>query len=163
MTEYPAGKHTVGGTTFQLYVDDHGHWRADAEGYTEAHGGDRKSLENQLKVKVSQAKVRVDVPFVKVTNMNAIRGRATGIDARTGGVTIRWDDGSKSTTSRYEHAPPGTYLQGLSDGDLEELVRLLRAHRQAQADLREFTMPHSINLPDTVHAAVDAAREAQAS
>jgi len=161
MAYYPAGQHTVGGIKFEVYVDDRGWFRADAEGFTETHAETRQKLEANLKVKVSQAKVRVEIPFVKMTNMGGVRGKATGIDARTGGVTIKWDDGSKGTTSKFERAMPGTYLGDLSDGDLAELRRLIRARDQAAADLREFAAPYSIDLPDTVRKAVDEARAAK--
>src|SRR6185312_7389557 len=85
MTYYPAGYHTVGGIKFEVYVDDRGWFRADDEGFTETHAETRQKLEANLKVKVSQAKVRVEIPFVKMTNMGGVRGKATGIDARTGG------------------------------------------------------------------------------
>lgn len=162
MQDHPAGIKVIGGHEFQLYVDDEGNWSATAKGFATTRSHARDRLLQNLKVKVSQAKVRVEIPFTEITGSEMHTGIATGIDTRSGGVTVKWPSGDRNVLSRASTGGlPGRYLGELSGEQRSELLAILGALQGARLRLSAFQAEHAIDLHDTVTRAVIEKIEAQ--
>lgn len=162
MQDHPAGTKTIGGVEFQLYVNDEGGWSATAKGFDTTRSHDRTRLLQNLKVKVSQAKVRVDIPFTEITATTFRTGTATGIDTRSGGVTVKWPSGDRNVLSRVQTGGrPGRFLKELDEGELAELTEILKELADARFRLSAFQTEHGIDLQETVTQAVIKKAEAQ--
>lgn len=68
---------------------------------------------------------------VRFAAENGRLGTATGFHARTDDVLVRWDDGERDNGN-------SVYAPLRPDVDREELARLMRASREAEAALEKF-------------------------
>src|SRR5271154_6342038 len=83
----------TGAVTWTVQVSRSGRFYADAPGFTQVSGDSLAGVEAQAKVKASQARVKVSVPYVRFgrtpDGYRAVHGEATGIHAGNGKVLAR--------------------------------------------------------------------------
>jgi hypothetical protein len=95
----------TGAVTWTVQVDRHGWFYADAPGFTQISAETLAKVEAQCKVKASQARVKVSVPYVRfgrsLNGWRAVHGEATGIHAGNGRVLTREDGKPGEPLSGY--------------------------------------------------------------
>ncbi len=96
----------TGAVTWTVQVDRHGWFYADAPGFTQISGDSLAKVEAQCKVKASQARIKVSVPYVRFAMLTggdyrAVHGEATGIHAGNGRVLTREDGKPGEPLSGY--------------------------------------------------------------
>jgi hypothetical protein len=98
----------TGAVTWTIRVDRHGWFYAEAPGFTQISGDSLAKVEAQCKVKASQARVKVSVPYVRFGRSQggyrAVHGEATGIHAGNGKVLTREDGKPSEPLSGYGYS-----------------------------------------------------------
>jgi hypothetical protein len=155
----------TGAVTWTIQVDRHGWFYADAPGFTQISGDSLAKVEAQCKVKASQSRIKVSVPYVRFGRLTgdrgyrAVHGEATGIHAGNGKVLTR------------EDGRPGEPLSGYSsDGiyppmDAADEARVVEIRNQEVALAAERSVilakykwgGHYDGIKDAVQKAVDEA------
>lgn len=151
---YPAGKMTVRGRTFEIYTNDDGKWLAYYDG-SAIKVDSRELLNKALMRATKQAATKVSVPFIQVGfdwNRRIItkRGTATGIHSANRNVLVAWEDGSKEQLDRY-----GSTDILAADTDPAQWRQLVEAKQAAEQALAEFVKQHRLDLRETVQAELD--------
>jgi hypothetical protein len=164
MTEASLGPFQAGQFTFDLTVDGNGIFTARNDQLGDFSSSELAKLKETAKVRASQARTRVSVPFTRLRGngfagpWEGRRGVATGIHNGNGSVLVRWTDG----TSEQLAAHGRQHICGkLSAAEEREWVDLQTAADDADRALRAFTSQHFIVLKDEVRKAIEAAQESR--
>lgn len=146
--EVPAGASLRTGTAdWTVFFNTRTHqFRASAPGMTDVHSKNWDGLEAQCKVKASQAKVKVAIPYAWISwkgvagSSHAVlkQGMATGIHASTGAVLAREDGKATQVTSSTSYFKPPTEEDGKRLLELAEQVRALEIERRTILRRYEF-------------------------
>jgi len=164
----------TGSRTWQVTVNSLGEFRANTDGLADVTASSYKALVDQAKVKASQARVSVDVPYVRFTHRggssssfrsggdekpHTVHGTATGIHGSNGNVLAR--ENGKPQQLSYSL---GEYYRPFEAGDearyLEIMATMSALHAERQALTQKYAFKNG--LKRHVQAAVDAAVAASA-
>jgi len=161
----------TGSRTWQVTVNSLGEFRAHTDGLNDVTASSYKALADQAKVKASQARVSVEVPYVRFTHRNgsfrsggdrqpvAVHGTATGIHGSNGNVLAR--ENGKPQQLSYGL---GEYYRPFEPDDearyLEIMATMHALHAEQEALRQKYEFERGLSR--TVQNAVDAAVAASA-
>jgi hypothetical protein len=165
---YPAGKLTVKGTTFEIFTNDDGAWLAYISG-NKVTGTSREDLGKQIGRTIAKAKITVAVRFMVAAgdgygehtgrgDPRVRRGTAYGVHSSSRNVLVEWDDGEKGQLTSYGRG-------ALHDTDelAETYARLRKEYLDASKAIYAFQEAHKMELNKEVREAMDAALDAAGS
>jgi len=163
----------TGSRTWQVTVNSLGEFRAHTDGLNDVTASSYKALADQAKVKASQARVSVEVPYVRFTHRggsgfrsasgdrqpHTVHGTATGIHGSNGNVLAR--ENGKPQQLSYGL---GEYFRPFEPDDearyLEIMATMHALHAEQEALRQKYAFERGLNM--TVQNAVDAAVAASA-
>jgi hypothetical protein len=159
---------TTGAVTWTIQVDRHGWFYADAPGFTQISAETLAKVEAQAKVKASQNRVKVSVPYVRfgrsLNGYRAVHGEATGIHAGNGKVLTR--EGGKPGEPLSGYGNDGVYppMDAADEARVVEIRNLeLALAAEQKGILARYKWEHGYGIKETVQIAVeDEARRAGA-
>lgn len=165
MAKWDAGQIEANGVVIPIAVDDRGDWTAEYDGRTLAYPT-REKLENSLKRLTKRAAVVVAVPvvFIEETHSSArgVRATVTGIHGANGNVLVslhhggRRGDVKEQVSMRYR-SQSGLWFGGdVTDAQIAEYNRLVKAEADARAARSQMRERLSIDLMKTAETAVSA-------
>lgn len=165
MAKWSAGQIEANGVVVPIEVNDHGDWTAEYDGRTLAYPT-REKLENSLKRLTKRAAVVVAVSVVSIeethSSARGIRSTVTGIHGANGNVLItlhkggRHGDVKEQVSVRYR-SPSGLWFGGdVTDEQIAEYSRLVKAEAEAREARRQMRERLSIDLLKTTERAVEA-------
>ena len=151
----------TGAVTWTVQVDRHGWFYADAPGMTQVSSGSLAKIEAQCKVRASQARVKVAVPYVRFGRLvgggyRAVRGEATGIHAGNGKVLTR--EGGKPGEPLSVYSSDGVYPP-MDAADEARVVEIMSHAAVLDAERRAILARYKFEygLADVVRKAVEQA------
>ena len=164
MESYNAGVIEANGVTVPIQVDDQGRWLAKY-GRTLTYPA-REKLEGALKRLTKRAAVVVSVPVVQIDKhydgASWTRATATGIHGANGNVLVilhkggRVGDVREQVSARYS-SQAGLWFGGdVTDEQIAEFSRLIKAHREAKQAMENMEARLRIDLLKAVETAVQA-------
>lgn len=166
--EVPVGDLRTGAADWTVFYNTRSHrLRASAPGMTDVHAASWDQLEAQAKVKASQSKVKVAIPYASVawkklgdTSQPVLQqGMATGIHASTGAVLARENGKAVQVVGNAGYfMPPG-------EQDGRRLLELVAEIRARETERREILRRYEFRngLTWVVRDAVDKARQSRDS
>jgi hypothetical protein len=130
---------TAGGVTFEVTVDRLGVFYADAPGFARLRGDSYRELADTCKVRASQRRVKVEVPFTTVRGTRVYHRVATGIHGGNGSVLYREDDGKgAAVTGQLGMRADEFSLKPLSPADERRYVAVTAGIARLRAEQREI-------------------------
>jgi hypothetical protein len=146
---------TIRGQLVEIWVNSIGQFQATLDGgATMLSATTREGLITQLKARLREASVQVEVPFTRLSQHGEVRhGIATGIHGGNQNVLVTWDDTGKK--EQWDGRDYGySYLVRLRPQQALHLQQLQEAQRQARADYDKTLAEHRTDLRERVIEAV---------
>lgn len=157
---YSVGSITENGIKVEIFVDDHGTWKAAHEG-RELRGDTREKLRETIKKSTKRTTRKVDVPFTFVSKQGTggikfWRGTATGVHSGNGNVLYtRIMRGTEIREQFTGRTTSDVTLGAVTDDVLKLYHQLVKEKAAADDALRTFEKAHTISIKDAVTKALD--------
>lgn len=153
---HEAGKLTVKGKSYDIFVTDAGTW-VSYPGGEKVEAASRDALGKAIDKHVRKAVAKIAVPFVKFYNGMARRGVATGLHSRSSNLLVRWDDNGQAEQIPSWSNYGNFYTGPLTDEQLKWYADKNAERAALNREIERFTKEHEIKLPKLVREALDAA------
>lgn len=161
MSEHELKPIKTGAVEWRVIVDDNGRFYADSPGFTQVTSENHDDLEKACKVRASQKRVKVEVPFVTPAAGGRLRHRvATGIHASN--FNVLYHGATKSDSGQLDRYGGGSHMKPFTPedearwGELVTEIGKLESEKRALAE--RYAFPRS--LAQSVKEAVDEAAAA---
>lgn len=151
----------TGAVEWRVLVDDKGRFYADSPGFTQVTGDSYEELERTCKVRASQKRVKVEVPFVTPGPSGRLRHRvATGIHASN--FNVLYHGTGAGDSGQLDRYGGGSHMRPFSAEDEARWGELVTEINKLESERRALTSKYAFpqNLAKSVREAVDAAAAA---